>query len=539
MSSMDRRVTWVGAVLLLCFVLLFVQMNNLQVRQAAALNANPLNDRIITTPSPFFEPRGEIISADGLVLAESRPSHDEYRYLRVYPERTASMFSDITGYDANALAAAPIGVEGSYNYLLQEHKTPAASIGNLLRVHEETDNVYLTISEKLQAVAMASVDSSPGRNGGAVVAIDPRTGAILAMFGYPYYDPNLLSSHDIAKVNALYTRISRRDGGSCASAPETSSANVLLNPLCNFATEETNAPGSTMKVITSSAVYDHDPSIERQVFKPVGAITFPDCAGTGCRLQNYGGEICPPARSVGLAQILASSCDTAYAQIGDELGYQRLADEAHAFGFGQVPPIDLPRATASAFPTASQVGNSTAYEGFEAIGQYEDSATVLQMALVASAIANNGVIMAPHVVSRALNAYGETAFTYHPHVWLRATSSKTANAVRQLMIGVTGATHLQDTTAGELFSGWYSDGGPVIAAKTGTAEPGENTCGTYNWLIALGPAAQGEVPTVAVAAMIPVSQAQCGAVGYSPTGAAVAGPVLLPVLQAALAQQGS
>jgi cell division protein FtsI/penicillin-binding protein 2 len=156
------------------------------------------------------------------------------------------------------------------------------------------------------------------------------------------------------------------------------------------------------------------------------------------------------------------------------------------------------------------------------------------MALVASAIADNGVIMAPHVVSRAVNPYGQTVFTYHPHIWLRATSTSTAEQVRQLMTGVTGATGLQDTTAGSLFAGWYAFGGPTIAAKTGTAEPGANTCGTYNWLIALGPAAKGQTPTVAVAAMIPVPPSECSAAGYSPTGATVAGPVLLPVLQAAL-----
>jgi peptidoglycan glycosyltransferase len=532
MSSMDRRVTWVGTVLLLCFVLLFVQMNNLQVRQAAALNANPLNSHITSVPSTFFEPRGEIISADGYVLAYSRPSHDQYKYLRVYPTRTADMFSDITGYYANAVAAAPLGVEASYNNYLEEHAPPAGSLEALLGQKTETDNVYLTISVKLQEAAMKSLGASVVKVGGAIVALDPRTGAILAMSGYPYYDPNRLSQHKPATVNALATIWNSRDGGTCA-APE-SGQQVLLNPFCNWATQETNAPGSTMKVITSSAVIAHDPSIEHQTFQPVSSIPYPNCTGQLCSIQNYDKEVCPPVKSVGLAQVLASSCDTAYAEIGYELGYNRMAEEARSFGFEQVPPIDIPNAQASSFPTSTEVGDSTAYEGQEAIGQYDDSATVLQMALVASAIADNGVIMAPHVVSRAVNPYGQTVFTYHPHIWLRATSTSTAEQVRQLMTGVTGATGLQDTTAGSLFAGWYAFGGPTIAAKTGTAEPGANTCGTYNWLIALGPAAKGQTPTVAVAAMIPVPPSECSAAGYSPTGATVAGPVLLPVLQAAL-----
>jgi peptidoglycan glycosyltransferase len=534
---MDRRVTWVGSVLLLCFVLLFVQMNNLQIRQAAALNANSLNSHITITPSPFFEPRGEIISADGYVLAYSKPSHDEFKYLRVYPAHTARMFSDITGYYANAVAAAPLGVEASYNYLLKEHATPSGSLGNVLGQHEETDNVYLTVSEKLQAAAMKSLDSSQIRNGGAIVAIDPRTGAILAMYGYPYYNPNKLAAHNPAKVNALATEWNSRNDHQC-QPPESGSVNVLLNPLCNYAIQQVNAPGSTMKVITSSAVYDHDPSIEHQTFQPVTSITFPNCPG--CKtFQNYAAGICPPAPSVGLAQILAASCDTAYAQIGYELQYEKLAEEAESFGFNHVPPLDLPNTEASVFPTESEVGNSTAFEGYSAIGQFDDKATVLQMALVAAAMADNGTIMAPHVVSRAVNPYGETVFTYHPHVWLHATSATTATQVRQLMTGVTGATGLTDTTAGELFSGWYSQHLPTIAAKTGTAEPFSNTCGTYNWLIALGPAAQGQTPTVAMAAMIPVSQSECSSGAFQPTGASIAGPVLLPVLQAALQQQGS
>jgi len=531
---MDRRVTWVGSVLLLCFVLLFVQMNNLQIREAASLNGNALNTPISTPsppPSPFFEPRGEIISADGHVLAYSVRSRDVYRYQRVYPKLTANMFSGITGYYANAVAAAPLGVEASYNSLLEEHAVPAGSLGAVLRQRQEADNVYLTISEKLQSVAMQSLDASPLNQGGAIVAINPQTGAILAMYGSPAYNPNVLAVHNPARVNKQAALWNERDAGGC-QAPEGGAASVVLNPLCNFATQETNAQGSTMKVITSSAVYDHDPAIERQAFQPVGSITFPHCPG--CQtLQNYAGGSCPPSRSVGLAQILAYSCDTAFAKIGYELGYNKLADEAHAFGFNQVPPLDLPGAAGSVFPTANEVDNSSAFEGYSAIGQFDDKATVLQMALVAAAIADNGTIMAPHVVTRAINEYGETEFAYHPHVWRRATSVTTAEQVRQLMTGV---TRLPGATAQGLFAGWYSFGGPTIAAKTGTAEPFSNTCGTYNWLIALGPAGLGQTPTVAVAAMIPVSQTECSSGFFSPTGASVAGPVLLPVLQAALAE---
>ncbi len=531
MSSMDRRVTWVGTVLLLCFALLFVQMNNIQVRQASALDANPLNKQVIPTQSPFFEARGSILSADGVVLAYSVRRNDEYHWLRVYPAKTSNMFADLTGYYANAVAADPLGVEASYNTYLELHQSPGGSLGALLDQHTETDNVYLTVTTKMQEAAEAAFKASPvSTAGGAIVAIDPRTGAILAMYGNPTYNPNLLASHNAAYVNKLAAQLTSKP---CQPLSTVVTADSV-SPLCNFALDETQAPGSTMKVITTSAIYDHDFRITKQFFPGVSTYKFPNSFPVDV-LQNYGGGECPAGGGY-LPQILAYSCDTAYAQIGDELGYTKMADEAHAFGFGLVPPIDIPGAQPAVFSPASAVGNSTAYEGYSAIGQYDDRATVLQMALVAAAIADNGVIMAPHVVSRAVNTYGETEFTYHPHVWLRATSANTAEAVRQLMTGV---TRTPGATAAGLFASWYADGGPTIAAKTGTAEPTSNTCGTDNWLIALGPAGTGQVPTVAVAAMIPVSQAECSTGYFQPTGASIAGPVLLPILQAALAQQGS
>jgi peptidoglycan glycosyltransferase len=534
LSSIDRRVAWVGTVLLLCFVLLFVQMNNLQVRDAAGVKSNPFfaTTTTVTSVSPFFEDRGEIISADGVVLAYSRPTADIYKYLRVYPKATAGMFSDITGYYANAVAAYT-GLEASYNTYLEEHPVPPGSLGAVLGQHDETDNVYLTLSEKLQAAAMAALDASSAKDGGAVVVLDPRTGAVLAMYGYPNFNPNKFSAHNPAAVNRLAERYNKlaNAGG--------------YDPRLNYAISEREPPGSTMKVVTTSAIYDHDPQIERQLFKPVSSITFPNSPGSP-PFHNYGGGVCPGGGGGYLPEILAYSCDTAYAQIGDELGYPTLAKEAHAFGFclglpgssacdNGAPPIDLPDAVPSLLPPLSAIGNSEPYAGYSAIGQFDDGATVLQMALVAAAIADNGIIMAPHVADRAVNGYGETVFTYHPHVWRRATSPLTAETVRHLMTGV---TLTPGGTAQGLFAGWYADGGPTIAAKTGTAEPGANTCGTDNWLIALGPAADGQTATVAVAAMVPVTQAECTSGIFNPTGASVAGPVLLPVLKAALALQG-
>jgi peptidoglycan glycosyltransferase len=501
-----------GVVMLVCFGLLFLQLTNIQIRQAAGLDANPLND--VGKPSPFFQPRGEIISADGSVLAESKRTNDQYHYLRVYPSATAAMFSDITGYYATAVQADPFGIEASYDQYLSRHESPITSLHDLISQHEETADVTLTVSERLQAVAMQALDSqTEGGSGGAVVALDPRNGDILAMYSDPSYDPNALSVHRPASVDALASKYN--------SLPSQE------NPLFNNAIEALHPPGSTFKVITTSAIYDHDPSLATRTYPYGSTYTFPNTGTPPKTIHNYDYESCGGA----LPAALAASCDTTFSQIGNELGASSLASEAEAFGFGSVPPIDLPGAAASVFPPASAINAPSAspYLGYSAIGQYDDNATVLQMALVAAAIADHGTIMAPHLVNKVVGSDGQNEFVYQPHAWRQATSSATASAVQQLMTGVTKDV---DGTAYGLFQGYYSAGYPTAAAKTGTAEPGGNQCGTYNWLLAAAPAAAGQTPSVVVAAMVPVlSSLSCS---INPTGASIAGPVALSVLEAAL-----
>jgi peptidoglycan glycosyltransferase len=502
-----------GIVLLVCFGVLFLQLNNIQIREAGALDGNKLND--VGKPSPFFQPRGEILSSDGYKLAYSVRTDDKYQYLRVYPPATAEMFSSITGYYATAVQANPFGVEASYDQYLSQHESPIESPHDLFTQHLETDDVVLTVSERVQAAAMQALDAADEPDGGAVVALDPRDGDILAMYSDPTYDPNLLAVHDAQSVDALASKFN--------SMPNQD------NPLFDNAIEALHPPGSTFKAITTSAIFDHDPSIAHQTFPVESSYDFPNSGSPPQMIHNYGFEQC----GGDLPEVLAFSCDTSFSQIGDELGPDNLAAEAAAFGFGSTPPIDIPQAVASVFPPAASI-DAGSYEGYSAIGQLNDSATVLQMALVASVIADNGKIMAPHLVNKVIGSDGNDEFAYQPHTWKQATSSATATTVRQLMTGV---TKTPGATAYDLFQGYYSAGYPTAAAKTGTAEPSENECGTYNWLIAMAPAGPGQTPSVVVAAMVPVlSSVACS---VNPTGASIAGPVAVPVLEAALQEQGN
>jgi peptidoglycan glycosyltransferase len=432
----------------------------------------------------------------------SKPTNDGYGELRVYPSATATLFADITGYESVAVSNST-GLELEYNQLMSQHDSPASTLGQLLTQHKTTDDITLTVSVALQEVAAAQLD---GRTG-AVVAIDPRTGAILAMYGNPTFDPNLFSVHSHSAVIKNYNKLLNSPG----------------DPLVNYATAQAKAPGSTFKVVDSSAIFDHVPKLATQIFPSVQYVTLPDTAGQ--RLYNFSEEYC----GGNLAEILMHSCDTAFALVGQSLGAENLYHEAAAFGFDSVPPLDLPdgEVAASNFPSPTSLASDTPGLMKSAIGQENVTATTLQMALVAAGIADNGTIMAPHLLDRVIDDQGSLVKTYQPHPWRRATSPKTAMAVRQLMVGVTGPG---GTAQGEFPSSSF----PPVAAKTGTAQINATGCGTYNWLIATAPAGVGETPTVAVAAIVPIPP---GGSCFDTTGAQAAGPVVEAVMAKALAMQ--
>jgi peptidoglycan glycosyltransferase len=184
----NRRIRWLGLVLMACFALLFLQLNNFQVRQASKLVSNP--DNVTSQPDPFMLPRGDIYSSDGAILASSKRTNDSYGELRVYPAATATLFAGITGYYSVAVGSAT-GLESEYDQYLTQHNSPATTLGQLLTEHKTTDDITITVSVALQQAAETALAGLTG----AVVAIDPRTGAILAMYGNPTFNPDLFSVH--------------------------------------------------------------------------------------------------------------------------------------------------------------------------------------------------------------------------------------------------------------------------------------------------------------------------------------------------------
>jgi peptidoglycan glycosyltransferase len=369
------------------------------------------------------------------------------------------------------------------------------SLSDLFVDREHTGDVTLTIRKDVQQVARDAL----GPQRGSVVALDPRSGEVLALWGFPSFDPTLLSDHDPAKAQASKEFLE--------AIPE--------HPLRVRPYQERFFPGSTFKVVTGSiGVETGKVTPQQPVYPQLSNLDLPQ---TTRNLSNFGGEVCGGT----LFRILQVSCNTSFAQMGLDVGPDAMMAGAAAFGFNAAAPIDLPAPVSSTFPQQSRDNLPALAQS--AIGQNSVQATPLQMALVASAIANNGLIMTPHLMRDVRDEQGDLVTKYEPHLWRQAVSPATAATMRQAMIGV-----VQGGTATRL-----QIQGVEVAGKTGTAQtnPGNPNSGVEAWIVAFaGP--PGGQPTVAVAVLV---EAQTGF--SEATGGRVAAPIARQVIQAVLQAQ--
>ncbi len=513
---MSRRIRWLGVVILLCFAVVMVQLTHIQFGEAKKLADSSSNPKNATLK--YNNDRGYILAADGTVLARSvrTPAGvSSYKYYRQYPG--GALYSGIVGYSSTYYGTA--GVESAYNDQLVPHTQPAQSLSQLLNPPPKTtDTVSLTVQPYLQQVAAQALQQySDQYKDGAVVALNPRTGAVEAMYSNPNFDPNALADPNVNnEIKAGTADFHTKDGEG-------------FYPGDPMATFDTFAPGSTFKVVTSAAVYNLDPSLDNFT------INFP----TGCtdkgQIPNTDKVVCndsnnPPGNPCGgtLTEMLPQSCDPGYAMLGISVGATNLAQQANLFGWNKRPPIDLdPReVSASFFPPASDLEPpNQPILAYSAFGQENVTATTLQNAMVAEGIADNGVVMTPHVMAQVRDSQGRLVQTYQPTKYLQATSALAAEQTNTLMQGVVTSP---EGTANGVFSPSLD-----VAAKTGTAQtfvPGTNSAvpATNDWMIAFAPANN---PKIAVAVVVPYQSQTFD------TGAAVAGPIVNAVITAALSHQ--
>ena len=511
---MERRIRRLGIFMMLCFVALFLQLNNIQILKANSLANNPNNPRVLAVERS--QSRGQILSADGVVLASSTlaPPNSIYKYQREYDPYTATLFAQIVGFDSIRYGNFR-GVEAEYNSYLTPHTRPAKTLRDLLVNRTEQDDVTLTIGTKLQTqVAQALDQRAPGVLGAAAVVLNPATGAVEAMYSNPTFDPNPLVSEDLSKETAawnVYACPPTAIQAACAPGDPIAGAYGLLDP-----------PGSTFKVITASAVLQNRPDLATMTYPTVPNVTLPNSGTPPQVLTNYHSTPC----GGNLEALVIQSCDANFAQIGQLLGAQTLVNQAEAYGFNQTIPLDLPSDTVAVSNFGTTAGFADDVPGLmkSAIGQENVTASTLQMAMVAGAVANGGVEMTPHVMASIRDTQGNLVKVYVPKQWLQPISAETANTMTTFMQGVAKS----GTAAGVFPASWD------VAAKTGTAQTGSfgpNPQYTDDWLIAFAPVGNTGAK-VAIAVVLPK---QVG----SATGAQYAGPVVKQILGDVLADQGS
>ena len=357
MNTPIRRLSVVIACL---FTALLVAATVVQFTQAKSLGAMASNKR--TLLDSYSRERGSII-VGGQAIARSVPVQDQYRFLRTYPQ--GELYSQVTGFYSYAVGA-PYGLEHASDDLL-------SGDADTLFVRRVTDlitgrktsgaTLELTIDPKAQKAA----DDALGASKGAVVALDPSTGAILAMVSHPQYDPNPISGHDLGKAANAWKQLS--------NDPEKAYLNRSINELY--------PPGSTFKVVTAAAALENGVVADENSTVPGPAQL--DLPLTDTNLPNETGRPCGPNDKTTLIHALEISCNTAFGSLGLELGGEKIRAQAAKFGFGDSLQIPM-RVTPSSVP--ADLNQPQAAQA--AIGQYDVRTTPLQMAMVAAGIANRG-----------------------------------------------------------------------------------------------------------------------------------------------------
>jgi penicillin-binding protein A len=478
---------------LIMFVALMINMNYRQGFQASSLTNKPGNSR--TFDQQFQYQRGSILTSDGVTVAESRPIKGIYKYQRYYP--AGRVYAPVTGYDSMYSAT---GVENAENKLLAG-TDPTLAVRNLIGLitgkPQQGYSVDLTVNSKAQQAAYAGLRAN-GKSGG-VVAINPKTGAILALASYPSFNPNEYTTFNGTKLN-------KNDAALRADPSQ---------PLLNRAINETYPPGSTFKIVTSSTAFGtgrYNPNTS------VPAPTVLHLPQTTNTLINNDGEVCGSGSgSATLIVAFAQSCNTAFAHLGEVVGNAALKRQAGKFGMNS-GKLNIPMPVS---PSNYPLVSGPAYTAYSAIGQYNDTVTPLQEAMFSAAIANGGTLMKPYLVQSVKAPDLSLVQQASPSVLSHATSANTASDVKQMMLAV---VNQPDGTAYGV-PGIHGVG-LEIAGKTGTAQNGGNNTGLNDAVFtAFAPASN---PTIAIGVVIKGG-------GY---GAAAAAPIAVAVIKAYLADTG-
>ncbi len=483
MNAPVRRLSLVVAVL---FASLLVSTTLIQYVFAADLNARPDNRR--TLLSTFARERGEILVGQTPV-AKSVPVDDEYKFQRVYDE--PKLYAHVTG--SYSFFGAAGGLEQAENAFLSgsSDKLFYRRVSDLFTGRRaQGANVETTLDPKVQAAAAEGLKGIKG----AAVALDPRTGAILAMVSNPTYDPNDLASHDL--------RVVTRNSKALNADPDKPALNRTINELY--------PPGSVFKVVTAAAALSTGEYTENSMLPGPAVLDLPD---TTADLPNHDGRACGPTPEITMTQALAVSCNTAFAYLGMQIGADTLQSQAAKFGFGDGLTVPM-RVTPSRVPAEMnkpQLAQSS-------IGQFDVQVTPLQMAMVAAGVANRGVVMKPYLVESVIGSDLSVIESADPQELSQAVTPEVAAQLTRMMESV-----VEDGTGRRA-----QMQGVDVAGKTGTAQHGEGRK-AHAWFISFAPAND---PAIAVA----VIAEDGGVAGSEAGGGTVAAPIAKQMMEARLSR---
>ncbi|RJQ73241.1 penicillin-binding protein 2 [Pseudonocardiaceae bacterium YIM PH 21723] len=483
---MNTPVRRVALAVMALMALLLANMTYIQVVMADELRNDPNNKR--TLYEEAGRQRGQII-VDGSPLALSTPSNDRWKFQRSYPK--GAPFATVTGYFGITLGSTDLEYAGNDVLSGSAPSLIGARLSDLITGRDPRGGALdLTIKAKVQQAAYDGLAAKGLK--GSVVAIDPNNGEILAMVSTPSFDPNALASHDLKSAGNRYQEL----------IDDTKN-----KPLLNRAIRETYPPGSTFKLVVAAAALKDGKDKDTPV-TTAPSVNYP---GSNTPLFNFGNTACGTGK---LIDALASSCNTAFAELADQVGKDKLREQAKAFGIGE-QDWEIPMK-----PVASTLGDISDRGALyrAGIGQADVRLTPLQNAVIAATIANDGQRMAPHLIKRTLDPdlSSEVDATGSKRVKSAMSSSDVAK-LKEMMI------------ASEQHSGGQQIQGVTVASKTGTAEHGEHPRETppHGWYVAFAPA---EKPTVAIAVIVEDG----GDRGLNATGASIARPIGLATMRAAL-----
>lgn len=484
---MNKPIRVVSVFCLALFMLLLLNATYVQYVRPDGLADDPRNRRVIS--AAFSRERGAILVGKEAV-ARSVPVDTKYKFQRTYPQ--PFKYAPLTGYFSYY---SQTGVERSQNRVLSgdDSRLFVTRLVDLLSNSEpKGGNVQLTVNAKAQDAAFAGLEALPGDAQGAVVALEPSTGRVLAMASTPTFDPNRLASHDFGEVADVADQLNKAEN----------------QPMVNRAIATTLPPGSTFKLVTAAAAIESG-KYDASSLVPGGyKFKLPESDTT---IGNHDGGNCGGPR-ITLTRALEVSCNVAFLSLANELGTEAMAEQAEAFGFNSTQLEDLPGQAKSLYPRDMNAPQ-TAMSG---MGQSNVTATPLQMAMVVAAIANDGDVMRPYVVDEVRAPNLSVLDRTDPETLSNAVSASTAAELKDMMV----STVEQGTATVAQIPG------VEVGGKTGTAQSTEDRP-PYAWFVSFAPA---DDPQVAVAVMVEASATAREEIA----GGLLGGPIAKAVMEAVI-----